>query len=623
MPKISIYSLAFFLFCSFSLFGLYYQTIIFYSLDYEYSVRNYQSFFIGLCYQIEVSAIFSILSLFVSYFSLKIQKIYMLLLAAVYFFIFYIDLRYLLQFNTHFPFSILQYLKTGEVYQSFWVELWRLEFIFFCLFPYLLFIFLLFFFSFQRKVNFCQTIYSFIILFFIGVIPASYANSYLGKSKQNPLSTQVFIYFWDSRTIVLEKIATKPINQLAVIQQYLSSNTKLLQKSTYPLVNQSKNNNCFERQSDLKKVLCSLDKPNILFLMLESFRASDIGAYAGKLPLTPNFDYLVKEGILFRNFFANGFQTKHGEVASLCSIMPSYGRALLEGYYQNNYLCLPEVLANQGYHTSFIHNGDLAFDNQYSFFKNNGFQKIIDKFDFSFNTEVLGWGYSDEALFQKWLIELQNTKTPFFSVGLTLTTHHPYDIPQDFEHRVSHLNLGNNNRAKFFKSIAYTDYQLGRFIEQIKQTQWYKNSLIFIFADSSHYITPQQPTSNILEKIRIHHQIPLLILSGGTKLAQEVDNYASQIDLAPTIIDLLNIQVATPWVGKSLLADREFLAFANRPANHWSIFSKEGSLSIFPSGDVALQDLSKKRKNYFISLANSWIISQKWLLQNNKIWGEF
>ena len=214
-------------------------------------------------------------------------------------------------------------------------------------------------------------------------------------------------------------------------------------------------------------------------------------------------------------------------------------------------------------------------------------------------------------------------KNSFFSVGLTLTTHHPYDIPQDFEHRVSHLNLGNSNRAKFFKSIAYTDYQLGRFIEQIKQTQWYKNSLIFIFADSSHYITPQQPTSNILEKIRIHHQIPLLILSGGTKLAKEVDNYASQIDLAPTIIDLLNIQVVTPWVGKSLLADREFLAFTNRPANHWSIFSQEGSLSIFPSGDVAIRDLSKKRKNYFISLANSWIISQKWLLQNNKIWGEF
>ena len=151
MPKIPIYPLAFFLFCSLSLFGLYYQTIIFYSLDYEYSVRNYQSFFIGLCYQIEVSAIFSILSLFVSYFSLKIQKIYMLLLAAVYFFIFYIDLRYLLQFNTHFPVSILQYLKTGEVYQSFWVELWRLEFLFFACSPIYFLFFCYSFFPFKGR----------------------------------------------------------------------------------------------------------------------------------------------------------------------------------------------------------------------------------------------------------------------------------------------------------------------------------------------------------------------------------------------------------------------------------------------------------------------------------------
>ena len=71
-------------------------------------------------------------------------------------------------------------------------------------------------------------------------------------------------------------------------------------------------------------------KLNILILLLESFRAAEIGVLGSNLKLTPRFDEWSGRGILFTRFYANGFQTRHGEVAVYCSMMPNYGAAIMK-----------------------------------------------------------------------------------------------------------------------------------------------------------------------------------------------------------------------------------------------------------------------------------------------------
>ena len=68
--------------------------------------------------------------------------------------------------------------------------------------------------------------------------------------------------------------------------------------------------------------------------------------------LTPHFKKWEQQGILFENFYANGFQTRHGEIATYCSIMPNYGDSVFSHYQHNHFLCLPELLKQSGYSTS-------------------------------------------------------------------------------------------------------------------------------------------------------------------------------------------------------------------------------------------------------------------------------
>ena len=79
-----------------------------------------------------------------------------------------------------------------------------------------------------------------------------------------------------------------------------------------------------------------------------------------------------------------------------------------------------------------------------------GFETIMDRFDF--DTGTLGWGYSDEALFNKWIKFLEQEKEPFFSSALTITNHHPFDVPEKYQHFKK-----RNVQNKYYESISYVD----------------------------------------------------------------------------------------------------------------------------------------------------------------------
>ena len=536
----------------------------------------------------------------------------------------FIDYQYLLQFGSHLPFHTLEYLQAPQHFSSTVIAaLLHPSFIMIVFIPITGFVFLAFHFrkdshSWKRKL--LIRIVSLITLFVIGGSAGSYSNSYVGKNIDDPLTTAALNYFFWTQDREKEVTVEKPTEALELIQ------TDLLGKiptdpvyREYPLVRAHAASGCSIKATELANLICQdpSKKLNIILLLMESFRAAEIGVYGSKIDLTPRFDEWSKKGILFKNFYANGFQTRHGEIATYCSVMPNYGAAVLKRYAKNHFLCLPAVLQYNGYSTTWIHAGDASFDGQATFFQENGFEKIIDKFDFPSDTEELGWGYSDGALFQKILTTLPSLEKPFFASALTITNHHPFEVPTEYE-----LGLGTQDLHNYYNSVHYMDSKLGEFLSLAEKEPWFENTLIFITADTSSFQPPQSEPKDFGEFVALRSRIPLLILGGPIKQNAEINEFASQIDLAPTIMDLLGLAWTSPWVGKSLIAKQDLpIAYTNRPGSYWAVMSEEGSVFSENDHKFYVDDLiNPQMEDRLKSLGSSWLRVTSWLLQEDLNW---
>ena len=539
----------------------------------------------------------------------------------------FIDYQYLLQFGSHLPFHTLEYLQAPQHFSSTIIAaLDHPSFLLIVLFPISGFVFVAFHFqkneqSWKQKL-FIRTV-SLVTLLVIGGSAGSYSNSYVGKNIDDPLTSAAINYFFWTQDREKEEAHKKPTQALEFIESNLQG--KLPSDpiySGYPLVRENNANGCTIKVTYLANLLCpdTSKKLNVILLLMESFRASEIGVYGSKINLTPKFDEWSKKGILFKNFYANGFQTRHGEIATYCSQMPNYGVAVMKSYRKNQFRCLPSVLQEKGYSTTWFHAGDASFDGQASFLKKNGFEKIVDKFDFPWDTEELGWGYSDEALFQKLLSSLPQLRVPFFASALTITNHHPFTVPPKYD-----LELGTQTVHKYYNSIHYMDSKLGEFLSLAEKATWFENTIIIVTADTSSFLTPQSEPKDFSEFVSIRSQIPLLILGGPIKQNAEIKDFGSQIDLAPTIMDLLSLAWTSPWVGKSLIGNQDLpIAFTNRPGSYWAVMSESGSVFSENDNKFHVDNLTDPYlEDRLKSLGTSWLKVTSWLLQEDLYWPKF
>ena len=554
----------------------------------------------------------------------KIFSILLFIALAVFSFI---DYQYLLQFGSHLPFYTIEYLQAPQHFSSTIIAaLHHQSFLLIVLFPITGFVFVAF--HFQKDANSWKKklfirIVSLITLFVIGGSAGSYSNSYVGKNIDDPLTSAALNYFFWTQDLEKEDLHKKPTIALELIESNMLGKLPLDPiYSGYPLVREHDADGCKIKVTELANLLCpdTSKNLNVILLLMESFRASEIGVYGSKIDLTPKFDEWSKKGILFKNFYANGFQTRHGEIATYCSVMPNYGAAVMKSYAKNQFRCLPAILQENGYSTTWFHAGDASFDGQATFFKENGFEKIVDKFDFPGDTEELGWGYSDGALFQKLLSTLPKLRVPFFASALTITNHHPFTVPTEYE-----LGLGTKDLHNYYNSVHYMDAKLGEFLSLAEKATWFENTLIIVTADTSSFQTPQSEPKDFGEFVSLRSRIPLLILGGPIKQNAEIDDFASQIDLAPTIMDLLSLAWTSPWIGKSLIGKQDLpMAYTNRPGSYWAVMSE--------SGTVVSENDNKFHINVLIdphiedrlkSLGISWLKVTSWLLQENLYWPKF
>jgi phosphoglycerol transferase MdoB-like AlkP superfamily enzyme len=352
----------------------------------------------------------------------------------------------------------------------------------------------------------------------------------------------------------------------------------------------------FSDSSKTQKLLRDdLTQPNIIIVTYESLTSKVIERLGGEKGVTPNFDTLSHEGVLFSNIYASGDRTDRGLVAVL-SGYPSIPRAnVMEVPRKSAQLpILSHILRGANYNTGFYYGGEAEFANMKSYLLTGEFSKLITKSDFNKEDLSSKWGAYDHVLFERLLLDLQGFKQPFFVNLLTQSSHEPFEIPKGWGKQ--NLPPTDDLDEKFRRVHFYSDQALGAFVREAKQQDWWKNTLMIVIADhSSMHI---EPHNDFFGKFHI----PMLWIGGALAVRDTiVPQVGSQVDLAATLLAQLNINDSDFHWSKNLLSSDyqpfAYFAFQNGfgfvQKNKRYVFDTEGSFFIQKEGDVDSLDIRK------------------------------
>ncbi|WP_025821493.1 LTA synthase family protein [Shewanella marina] len=286
---------------------------------------------------------------------------------------------------------------------------------------------------------------------------------------------------------------------------------------------------------------------NLVIILQESLGARFVGCLGGK-PLTPNIDELSKQSWNFNRLYATGTRSVRGIEAIITGFTPTPARSVVKlGKSQTHFFTIAQLLAEQGYHTSFIYGGESHFDNMRSFFLGNGFNHIIDEDDFVDPVFSGSWGVSDEDLMVKadsTFSQLQQQGKPFFSLVFSSSNHDPFEFPDDRIELYEQPKQTRNNAAK------YADYAVGEFFKLAKQSNYWDDTLFLVIADHDSRVGGAQ----LVPISRFH--IPGMLIGKQIDVRQD-DRLVSQIDMAPTLLSLLGITAHYPMIGRDLTAQAD------------------------------------------------------------------
>jgi phosphoglycerol transferase MdoB-like AlkP superfamily enzyme len=281
---------------------------------------------------------------------------------------------------------------------------------------------------------------------------------------------------------------------------------------------------------------------NVVVILEESLGAEFVGSLGGP-PITPYLDKLRHEGIWFNSLYATGTRSVNGIEAVIAGFPPSSSRSVIKlPKAQRGFFTFAHVFAEFGYRSTFIYGGEAHFDNMKSFLLNNGFSEIIEKSDFEDPVFVGSWGVSDEDIFQAAHQKLLETKeVPSFLFIFTVSNHSPWEYPSG---RIEAFEDPPNTRNN---TVKYADYALGTFIEKAKSSDYWDRTVFLIVADHNSRVYG----ADLVPIERFH--IPGLIL-GAMIEPREVSSVVSQIDLLPTVLELIGIEGCHPSIGDNVLS---------------------------------------------------------------------
>ncbi|MDN5396319.1 MAG: sulfatase-like hydrolase/transferase [Chryseobacterium sp.] len=297
------------------------------------------------------------------------------------------------------------------------------------------------------------------------------------------------------------------------------------------------------------------NRPNIVIFIVESFGREYSGAFnkdkniKGYVSYTPFIDSLAGQSLIFPNTFANGRQSIHG-MSSVLAGIPSLTDAFTSSPYSNQKIqSIVSVCNDLGYDTSFYHgapNGSMGF---LGFGNILGFKHYFGKNEYNHDEDFDGmWAIWDEPFLQ-YFAKNVGKKQPFMATVFTASSHHPFKIPEKYNGKFK------KGTIEMHEPIQYTDYAIKKYFETAKKQPWFNNTIFVFTGDHTNQVAYGE-----YEKAMNRFAVPLILYSPNPDYHLQGVNpeTAQQIDIYPTLADLIGYNKPIRSWGRSVVSDKKY-----------------------------------------------------------------
>ena len=379
----------------------------------------------------------------------------------------------------------------------------------------------------------------------------------------------------------------RPLSIISAAKYSSAENIPLVLNSTFTFIRTSFKDDLEKKEyfteNNLRKHFSPINKyssenkftnKNVVIIILESFGKEYTGFYNNYKGYTPFLDSLINVSLSFKNSYANGKKSMEAVPSIIASIPSLITNPFITSKFSANEInSLASILKTKGFNTSFYHggnNGTMGFD---TFSKLAGVDKYFGRNEYpKANNDYDGnWGILDKQYLKYFCTELSSKKQPFFSTVFTLSSHHPYNVPDIYKDKFISGTL------PIHKSIQYTDYSLMLFFNDAKKTEWFKNTIFIITADHTS-LTRSKLYKN---KVGIY-SVPIIFFDpSNDTLVGVSDKICQHCDIMPSVLDYINYKKEFISYGNSIFDN-------NNNNNSFSINYINGIYQII-KGDYMLQ----------------------------------
>ncbi len=380
--------------------------------------------------------------------------------------------------------------------------------------------------------------------YFLLTIGVFFANLHLAEKERPELLTRSFdrVMLVKNLGLYTHQVYDLTLQVKAGSQKALADSSKLQETENYVKANQSEPN---------PNMFGAAKGKNVIVVTLESLQTFLIGASVNSQEVTPFLNEFINESYFFNNFFHQTGQGKTSDSEFLIdtSLYPLNRGAVFFTHGNNDYTATPEILRQQGYFTSVFHANNATFWNRNIMYSALGYDRYYNELDYKITPEThLNWGLKDIEYFDQSVDMLKTVDQPFYARFLTLTNHYPFTYDEDTKF-IEPYNSGNGVFDRYIVTARYLDESIKRFIERLKAEGMYDDSIIVLYGD--HYGISEKHNramAQFLEKDQITEfdtlnlqRTPLYIHMSGQTEGQTISKPTGQIDMKPTILNLLGI----------------------------------------------------------------------------------
>ena len=292
---------------------------------------------------------------------------------------------------------------------------------------------------------------------------------------------------------------------------------------------------------DTTQLILNTQRPNIVMIILESWSANVVQSFSGAQH-TPFFDSLAAEGIKFTNFFPAGYVSDQGFPAILSSYPSSFKISVINQPKKIPSLpCITDNVKKAGYNNTFVYAGDLNFGNFKAYVYDKDFDVVKQDVDFNQTLQRGSLGIHDKPVVPEIAKLLDKSAQPFFFCWYTLSSHAPYDYPQE---------ANASGAGNYEGSVEYADDALRLLFNEIKNEPWFNNTLFVFVSDHGH---ASQKNFDLVNKE--YHRIPMLFYGNAIKpewRKKEIKSAFSHLDITPTLLKQLGLNAEHYTWGKDM-----------------------------------------------------------------------